>query len=111
MNHNEFMKMKYARVISRIIKGSDLANQQDRILLDAITDQRAEFVLRLSHGKIIGRHGNFQFSEPNQGYPAQDLVPDHSLINPETSDFEFCTLLIRSGIDLTFDRSITNDQR
>lgn len=87
------------------IKGSELENQEDRLLLSGYTKERDDFEVHLYNGRLRVTISNISnvwtTNEPEDGFEPQDLVPDKRTYI-KNSEFEFCALIKRRGQAISF---------
>lgn len=103
MDKNEYDKLRTLEATPiAVIKGSDLSNQKNRVLLSGYTSERHDWKVILNNGCI---YTYFTIpgddSEELEITSNEDYVP-RKRVYPHNSDYEFCRLLIERGVHITF---------
>lgn len=106
MKKNQFEALNSIRSEDKIVSLKDIANKKDRTLLYGYTCERDTFHVYIRHGELHRIVYNREDHKPlahdhGESLKLDSIVPDKKLY-PEACDFDFCALLVKSGVNLPF---------
>jgi hypothetical protein len=103
MTREELKEIENIDRETHLLTEYDLNNKEDRILISGYTCARDTFITELEDGEI--RSYTIDFHSKQRIYRSieynSDYVPTKR-VYPHKSDYEFCKLLRRQGVSISF---------
>jgi hypothetical protein len=118
MNEIEYDILKNTDALPHeVIKGSDLQNQKDRSLIYGYDCERNTFHVYLKDGKIHFVLYGYSLEPELLNYQSEDSIEDNKeyvpnkRIYPFCSDAEFCMMLKKRGVYLSFTTYLEREEQ
>lgn len=105
MNQDEYEKIGQLQLARPVLKGADLANQQDRTLMYGYNVARQTFHVYLRGGvihQVTYRNDVLLEHKTENEITSNDFYVPEKRAYPGWCDFEFCSTLILRGAEISF---------